>query len=339
METSTVEQGRARRPVRWAGRAALLALPAALAAGGCASPPSPVDLTPRFVAGQRRVESLMTYAALRSAVLDVTAHVGISWQAEVVEVDARGATIEAQVSRVVCKLPGVPAFDTKGGLPLGIVDVGALVLRLLGVGFRYAVTPAGEVTVSGWDAALAGASRATGVPVPDDGSVPDEGVLQEALARVYGGPLPRRPVVLGEAWSATQDYHVGAAGAGARVTASDRFVYEGFGELEVPFGKDLVTVEGLRAPLRSAPAVRAAGRCFLGTVRPQAARGEGALVVGASGDHVLGYWEASRFEIEAAPGLGGGGAAGVAGAALGAVVSALADLERGWAFHSPTGWR
>jgi len=106
-------------------RAALLS---ALLVTGCSSAPSPIDMTPRFVSGESRTESLECYAALRS-VVDVTSHVGFSWKAKVLTSGPDGTTIDARMSRVVCKLPGLPAFDSDGVVPIGVTSAGELLLN------------------------------------------------------------------------------------------------------------------------------------------------------------------------------------------------------------------
>jgi hypothetical protein len=302
---------------------------------GCASAPSPIDMTPRFTAGERRTESLQTYAAIRTPVADVTAHVGFSWRATVKSVGPAGATIEAEVTRVVAKLPALPAFDTDHVIPLGgLLGISDLLFKMMGVRFEYLVSPSGQVKVSGWGAALAEAAAKAACSIPTDGSVPTEGMIADALGRVYGGPMPRRPVNVDETWTGGHRYHVGTAQRGSKVQSSDKLVYQGWGELEVPFGDDSTTVHGLGIPIESTPVVASAGDFFLGKVDPQTGRATGFLCVAPTGDEVLGYWEKNELDIAPRDGL----LPGPGGALLGAVTSALADLEYGWAFFAGTEW-
>jgi hypothetical protein len=307
-------------------------------ATGCSSAPSPIDMTPRFVAGESRTESLECYAALRS-IVDVDSHIGFSWHAKVLSAGPEGATIDASMSRVVCKLPGLPAFDSDGVLPMGITSGGELILKMVGVKFQYTITPAGVVNVTGWQSGLSEASKKTGIPIPGDGSVPTEDMVEEALARVYGGPMPRRMVTLDETWTATQNYHLGSPEEGARVSSSDSYTYEGFGELEVPFGGRREKVEGLGVQITSKPDVRSAGNWYMGKVEVQTGRSGGFLCVGMQGDEVLGYWEASRFKIEPSAGFSRNSPTRVLGNIVGGIASALADLECGWCFFAGSEWR
>lgn len=307
-------------------------------ATGCASAPSPIDMTPRFNAGESRTESLECYAAFRSLV-DVTSHVGFSWHAKVLSAGPEGATIDAQMSRVVCKLPGLPAFDSDGVIPMGITSGGELILKLVGLKFQYTVSPAGAVKVTGWQSGLADASKASGIPIPGDGSVPTEDMVEEALSRVYGSPMPRRMVTLEETWSATQNYHLGAPEEGPRVTSSDSYTYEGFGELEVPFGGRMEKVEGLGVQIESTPDVRSTGNWYMGKVKVQTGRSGGFLCVGLQGDEILGYWEASRFKVEPSAGFSPRSPTSLIGSVVGGVVGAIADLECGWCFFAGSEWR
>jgi hypothetical protein len=307
----------------------------AAGASGCASAPSPIDMTPRFVTGLQRVESLQAYAALRTPVADVVAHVGFSWRATIRDVGPRGARIEAQVTRVVAKLPGAPAFDTDGVIPLGgLLGVTELLFKLMGARFEYLVGPAGEVHVSGWDTALTEAAMKLGCDVPLDGSVPDEGTIADALGRMYA-PVPRRAVMVDERWSAARTYHVGTPGRGSRVRSSDQLVYEGWGDLEVPFADDEPEVHGLGVRIESTPAVSSPGEFFLGRIEPQTGTSTGFLVLSPKGTEVLGYWEKEELEVTPRDGLLPSGG----GALLGAAVSLLADLEHGWVFFASSPWR
>lgn len=307
---------------------------AALLCAGCSSAPSPIDLTPRFAQGEGRTESLMTYAAVRTPAADVTAHVGFSWRAVVKSVGPEGATIEAQVSRVVVKLPALPAFDTDGSMPAKLLGLTELLFRMMNVRFEYLVGPAGAVKVSGWQAALEDAASKVGAELPQDGSVPTEGMIAEALGRVYSSP-PRRPVTVEERWTMASRFHVGTATQGSEVTGSDSLLYEGFGELKAPFGGREVKVDGLGVPIESSRAVTAPGEFFLGKVDAQSGRAGGFLCVAPTGDEVLGYWEKNDLEIAPKDGLLPAGG----GAVLGAVLSALADLEYGWVFFAGSAWR
>jgi hypothetical protein len=301
---------------------------------GCASAPSPIDLTPRFVPGMSRVESLQTYAALRTPAVDVVAHVGFSWRAVVKTSGPEGATIEAQVTRVVVKLPGLPAFDTAGSMPANLLGVPELLFRMLDVRFRYSVSPTGRVAVSGWQEALEGAAGKVGCAIPADGSVPTERSIAEALGRVYRAP-PRRAVSVDEVWSSSSQFHVGTAEQGSKVTATDKLVYDGFGELTVPFGDDDEQVHGLGIPIESTPAVVTPGEFFLGKVDAQTGRATGFLCMATNGNEVLGYWEKNELDVVPRDGLLPAGG----GALLGAVIGAIADLEYGWAFFTASAWR
>lgn len=308
-----------------------------VASAGCSSAPSPIDLTPRFVAGESRTESLESYAAIRSRVADVVGNVGFSWQAKVASVGPEGATVDAQMTRVVCKLPGLPAFDSDGVIPVGITSVGELILKLVGVKFQYVVGPTGEVNVTGWQSALTEASKATNVPIPGDGSVPTEDMVEEALRRVYGIPMPRRQVVLEETWTTSSSYHLGSPEQGARVASSETFTYEGFGELRVPFGGRTEEVNGLGIKVKSTPSVQSAGDCYMGKIDVQTGRSGGFVCVGLQGDEILGYWEKSTYSVEPREGLMPG-PVDVLGGAL-RVASKLVDFECGWVFFAGSPWR
>lgn len=324
--------------MRIALSAALLAV--SVVSGGCSGPPEIVDMTPRFMQGESRTESLQSYAAIRS-VVDITTHVGFTWRAKVLSVGPEGATIDAQMNRVVAKLPGLITFDSDGLIPLGsLLGLTDMLFKLVGVHFQYTVSPTGEVEVTGWQSALADAAKLANVEVPGDGSVPTEDMVEEALRRIYGTPMPRRQVKLEEKWTAAQDWHVGNPEQGPRVSSTDAYSYAGFGELEVPFGGDEVRVEGLGVPITSKPEVTSTGTTFLGKIDAQTGRCGGYLVVGLTGDEVLGYWEANRLKIELAEGLvdpvpGLGTVMSIAGK----VAGKLADLECGWAFFAGSEWR
>lgn len=316
---------------------ALIAVSVGLA--GCSGPPEVVDMTPRFMVGESRTESLQSYAALRSLV-DVTAHVGFTWRAKVVSVGPEGATIDAQMNRVVAKLPGLITFDSDGLIPLGsLLGLTDMLFKLVGVHFQYVVGPTGEVAVTGWQSALGDAAKQANVELPTDGSVPTEDMVEEALRRIYGGPMPRRLVKLEEAWSAAQDYHVGTPEQGPRVSSTDGYTYAGWGELKVPFGGDEEVVNGLGVPITSKPEVTAAGTTFLGTIDAQTGRCGGYLVVGLTGDEVLGYWESNRLKIQPKEGLLEPGVLSGALSVVGNVAGKLADLECGWAFFAGSEWR
>jgi hypothetical protein len=316
--------------------AASLAVIVAMSAG-CSSAPSPIDLTPRFVAGESRTECLESYAAIRSRVADVHGNVGFSWQAKVLSVGPEGATIDAQMNRVVCKLPGLPAFDSDGVIPVGLTSVGELILKMVGVKFQYTVSPTGEVNVTGWQSALTEASKATGVPIPGDGSVPTEDMVEEALRRVYGIPMPRRQVVLDETWTASGSYHLGNPEQGPRITSTETFTYEGFGELKVPFGGRTEVVDGLGVQIKSTPNVTSVGNWYMGKIDVQTGRSGGFLCVNLQGDEILGYWEKSTFSVEPREGLMPGPVDLLGGALK--VASKLVDLECGWVFFAGSPWK
>lgn len=304
---------------------------------GCSSAPSPIDLTPRFVVGESRTESLQSYAAIRSRVADVHGNVGFSWSARVASVGPEGATIDAKMTRVVCKLPGLPAFDSDGVIPVGITAVGELIVKMVGLEFQYTVKPTGEVAVTGWQSGLTEAAKATGIPIPGDGSVPTEDMVEEALGRVYGIPMPRRQVTVDETWTASGDYHLGSPEQGPRVTSSETFTYEGFGELKVPFGGRNEQVNGLGVQIKSKPQVTSVGDWYMGKVDVQTGRSGGFLCVGMQGDEILGYWEKSTYSVEPREGLMPG-PVDVLGGAL-RVASKLVDLECGWVFFAGSPWK
>jgi hypothetical protein len=301
---------------------------AALIAGtsaGCASPPAFIDTTPRFMKGATRVESLASYAAVRTPLADATAHVGFSWVARVKDVGPEGAVIEGQMTRVVAKLPGLITFDTDGLLPLGsLLPVGELLGKLVGAKFEYLVGTDGNVTITGWSEAVDLAARGAGMAVPTDGTVPDSAIVAEALRRVYG-PLPRRQVALKEAWDHGADYRLVAVD-GPKLRSRDTYRYEGFGELELEFGSDEVTVEGLGVPMKATTEVTAGGTMFLGTVAAQGGKRWGNMILNHVGDEVLAFHEAHEMQISPAPGV------------LPLDLVGLATLETGWVFFAPRGW-
>lgn len=296
----------------------------ATTSAGCASPPPFIETTPRFMKGATRLESLESYAAVRTPLADATAHVGFSWIARVKDVGPEGAVIDAQMTRVVAKLPGLLSFDTDGLLPLGsLLPVGELLGKLVGAKFQYTVGTDGSVAITGWSEAVDLAARGAGLAVPTDGSVPDSTIMAEALKRVYG-PLPRRQVALKEAWDHGAEYRLVAVD-GPALRSKDTYRYEGFGELELEFGSDEVVVEGLGVPMQATTAVTAAGSMFLGTVSAQGGRRWGNLILNHFGDEVLAFHEA--HEVQLAP------AAGVLPVDVG-----VATLETGWVFFAPGGW-
>lgn len=297
-----------------------------LGASGCASPPPVLDLTPRFVVGQTRVESLQHHAALRTPVKDVETHAGFSWTAKVVDVGPEGARIEARVSRVVAKAPLGFAVDTQGGLLGSLLGTNDLLKHLVGTRFEYRVDPAGKVTVTGWQSNLVDAARASGLPLPV--SLPDEHAIANALSQVYGAPLPRRPVKLEERWTAHGARSIGDT----ELDGSDHYQYQGFTELEVPFGADEVRVEGLDVPFSSSPRVARNGHCYLGSIGIQVARLGGGIVVNERGDQVLGYHGAVQLKLIPAEPLFSGDAL------LIAFVGKLVDADFGWTFFADE-WR
>ncbi|MCW8141130.1 MAG: hypothetical protein KIT58_19695 [Planctomycetota bacterium] len=309
--------------------AAFLCFP--LLAAGCRSAPPVVDLTPRFVAGQTRTESLVSYAKVKAPLVSASAHVGFSWKATVVGAsDDGGATVDAVMSRVVARLPGGLVLDTDSVIPLGsLLPIGQLLGGLVGAKFQYVVSPTGEVKVTEWSKIVDVAARGAGLAVPRDGSVPTQDMIAQALTRVYR-PLPRRPVKLKESWGLDQDYHFGDPESGPRVSSSDSYSYAGLGEVELPFGGDEVYVEGLGLPYKGSPQVSSKGELFLGVVDVQAAKQRrGLYIVSDDGAQVLGYQE-SHDGMKIAP------AAGVLPVDVGL---RLALLEIGWVFFSEKGWR
>ncbi|MCO5166124.1 MAG: hypothetical protein M9894_07125 [Planctomycetes bacterium] len=311
-----------------------LALGAALLlpvfASGCRSAPPVVDLTPRFVDGQTRTESLVSYAKVKAPLVSASAHVGFSWKATVASAGEEGTTIDAVMSRVVARLPGGLVLDTDSVIPLGsLLPLGQLLGNLVGAQFQYVVSPAGEVKVTEWSKIVDVAARGAGLAVPRDGSVPTQDMIAQALTRVYR-PLPRRPVKLKESWGLDQDYHFGDPESGPRVSSSDSYSYAGLGEVELPFGGDEVYVEGLGLPYKGSPQVSSKGELFLGVVDVQAAKQRrGLYVVSDDGAQVLGYQE-SHDGMKIAP------APGVLPVDVGL---RLAILEIGWVFFSEKGWR
>jgi hypothetical protein len=291
---------------------------------GCATPPDPLDVTPRFALGQTRTESLMSYATVKTPLVDVGAHVGFSWQARVIQATPTTATIEAAMTRVVASLPGGLGIDTDSLIPLGgLTGLGAMFFELVGARFRYVIGEDGVVSVTGWSEVVDLAARAAGCAVPVGGEVPSEQVIADALSRVYAVP-PGRPVNLGGVWLRTLDYKLGAD-AGPGLSSDDRYCYEGFGELECEFGGDEVTIEGLRLSIGGTPRVTGAGSFFLGLVSQQSGRRWGNAIVTERGDQLLAYHEAHDLTIAPSPSL--------------MIPTDLASLETGWFFFAEQPWR
>lgn len=290
-----------------------------LLAAGCSSVPEVVHLTPRFTRGAQRLEHLEHFVQL-AAPADLELHSGIAWRATVEEAGPGGARISCQVTRVVAKLPGVPSFDSEGGLLGRLVGATEALRKLVGGRFSYTVDPAGEVTVTGWDAALKGAEGAAGAPLPL--GIPSEAQVATTLARVYGPQLPRREVRLGERWEVQDSLAVGTA----RANLADAVRYDGLGELTRPFGGDDLEAEGLAVRIAGKADVVVAGRCFLGDLGLQVGDSGGTIIVSTDGAQVLGYRRAVGLKLVPAEGLF---SLGLLQAVL---ASQLLDLDWGWSF-------
>ncbi|MDC3379553.1 hypothetical protein OAX78_04660 [Planctomycetota bacterium] len=289
---------------------------------GCAGPPPIVDMTPRFSQGTSRVESVQMFATLDLPLIDLSTHVGFSWNATVLSAGPQGTTIEAAVTRALVDIPGI-TVDTDSIIPFGSLGVGALFFELIGARFRYVIDPMGQVSVTGWSAALAGAASAAEVIVPDDGSVPPEEELAAALTRVYS-VLPRRQIALEEGWNRPSAYQLANAD-GPKIESTDAYAYTGFGEETFDFGSDDVTIEGLAAPFRGQPEVVIPGVAFYGLVDLQMGRRSGDILLNERGDTIRLYREVDTMSLSPAQALD--------------LDVDLANLDTGWIFHAPRDWR
>lgn len=297
-----------------------------LLVAGCASPPSPIDLTPRFVAGTSRIEGVQAFAVIKTPIKDIETHLGICWKARVRNVGPGGAVIEATLSRLALKLPGF-GFDTDSIIPLGSLGlaprIAPLLTKLVGLTFTYTVGPQGEVTVQAWDTGLKRAADNAGVPLPNDGQIPGEQTLASAIARAYAA-VPHRVVKLKETSARQVDFAVSSED-GARVTGQDSITYKGFAELEFDFGGDDVAIEGLDLPLTGTAQV-AGGATTHGIIETQDSNRRGQLVMSVDGRSVLFYRE--QLQTRLTPSTDIEWLDGIK----------IADYDTGFVFFAEGGW-
>lgn len=295
---------------------------------GCsAAPPALLDATPRFRVGQERSEGIEAFAEVETIVKDFPTHFGLMWDATVVDAGPSGATIDAKITRVVAQLPGdLLTIDTDSLIPLGrLLGLGRILFKLTGLGFRYSVSPTGDVRLSGWSKAVDSAATAAGEVLPGDGQIPPSQVLEDALERVYRS-APRRTIALNETWTRPEEYRLSTE-KGPPVNGTADFGYVGMGKRPFRFGDDELELEGASVKFNGACEVTEEGEMLLGVVPVQRGGRRGQLLFSRDGGQILMYRELDELKIRPRLDLGD------------VELSAdLASLKTGWLFFAESPW-
>lgn len=309
-------------------RPVLLAL-ALLACAGCASPPSPLDATPRFRHNATRVEGAQCFVELSTKVKDWRAHLGVTWDARVAEVFPQGgARIEATLTCLDLQLPTGIGFNTKslsGFLRLGHgpIPLAPLLTKLVGKRFSYTVSAKGEVEVYEWSSIVEQAARESELEAPQDGTIPSQSTLARAISRAYGA-MPHAQVQLGGETKRAVDFPLEREG-GPRVHGQDSLSYRGFGEAEVEATGDEWELEGLELSLRG-QARAEQGETRHGVVKEGPSLREGMLLLSDDGGELLLYREQTWTELH--PNTSIGWLDGIE----------LARLSMGWLVYAESRW-
>lgn len=286
-------------------RTPLLLAALTLCAAGCSSPPSPIELRPRFVPNTKRVEGVQAYVELRTKIKDWRAHIGIEWDARVVSAGAEGAVVEAKISGYDLQLPNGFSMDSGSllgramrlghGTPLGLLP--RLLEKLHGGTFRYTVSPSGEIAVQRWDELVAKAAAEAEGEVPQDGSFPAQEEVAAALSRAYA-MIPHASMELGGSKEVELDYRLETE-EGARVSGTNRLTYLGFGEAEFEVAGDEGEVEGLHLGMSGQVRIEE-GKSRFGVLQERPSQRQAMLLMSEAGDALLFYRERVVTEIHPA---------------------------------------